>query len=82
FETYIKETQQTSISPHVSDLRDLFRQRESLLSQMTALKCDMKRILTITFPELEKLTGVFTTSTWIFKISMQAFIGKSFVTNS
>ena len=38
------------------------RQRESLLSQMTALKCDMKRILTMTFPELEKLTGVFTKS--------------------
>jgi transposase len=53
---------QTSISPHVSDLRDLSRQRESLFSQMTALKCDMKRILTITFPELEKLTGVFTKS--------------------
>jgi len=46
----------TSISSHVSDLRDLSRQRESLLSQMTALKCDMKRLLTITFPELEKLT--------------------------
>jgi transposase len=53
---------QASISPHISDLRDLSRQRESLLSQMTALKCDMKRILTITFPELEKLTGVFTKS--------------------
>jgi transposase len=53
---------QKSISPHVSDLRDLSRQRESLLSQMTALKCDMKRLLTITFPELEKLTGVFTKS--------------------
>jgi transposase len=53
---------QTSISPHVTDLRDLSRQRESLLSQMTALKCDMKRILTITFPELERLTGVFTKS--------------------
>jgi transposase len=53
---------QTSIASHVSDLRDLSRQRESLLSQMTALKCDMKRILTMTFPELEKLTGVFTKS--------------------
>jgi len=53
---------QSSISPHISDLRDLSRQRESLLSQMTALKCDMKRILTIVFPELEKLTGVFTKS--------------------
>jgi transposase len=53
---------QTSISAHVSDLRDLSRQRESLLSQMTALKCDMKRVLTITFPELEKVAGVFTKS--------------------
>jgi transposase len=53
---------QTSVSAHVSDLRDLSRQRESLLSQMTALKCDMKRVLTITFPELEKLAGVFTKS--------------------
>lgn len=59
---HIDAMAQTSISPHISDLRDLSRQRESLLSQMTALKCDMKRILTITFPELEKLTGVFTKS--------------------
>ena len=59
---YVDTLAQTSISPHVSDLRDLSRQRESLLSQMTALKCDMKRILTMTFPELEKLTGVFTKS--------------------
>jgi len=59
---YADRLAQTSISPHVSDLRDLSRQRESLLSQMTALKCDMKRLLTMTFPELEKLTGVFTKS--------------------
>jgi transposase len=52
----------TSVTPHVSDLRDLSRQRESLLSQITALKSDMKRILTMIFPELEKLTGVFTKS--------------------
>jgi len=52
----------TSVTPNVSDLRDLSRQRESLLSQMTALKSDMKRILTMIFPELEKLTGVFTKS--------------------
>jgi len=53
---------QASVSPQISDLRDLSRQRESLLSQMTALKCDMKRILTITFPKLEKHTGIFTKS--------------------
>lgn len=60
--THMDTLAQASIAPHVSDLRDLSRQRESLLSQMTALKCDMKRILTMTFPELEKLTGVFTKS--------------------
>jgi len=59
---YVDTLAQTSISPHVSDLRDLSRQRESLLNQMMALKCDMKRLLTMTFPELEKLTGVFTKS--------------------
>ena len=59
---YVDTLAQASISPHVSDLRDLSRQRESLLNQMMALKCDMKRLLTMTFPELEKLTGVFTKS--------------------
>jgi transposase len=59
---YMHSLTQARIAPHISDLRDLSRQRESLLSQMTALKCDMKRILTITFPELEKLTGIFTKS--------------------
>ena len=59
---YVDTLTQISISPHVSDLRDLSRQRESLLNQMMALKCDMKRLLTMTFPELEKLTGVFTKS--------------------
>ena len=59
---YVDTLAQTSISSHVSDLRDLSRQRESLLSQMMALKCDMKRLLSMTFPELEKLTGVFTKS--------------------
>jgi transposase len=46
----------------IADLRDLARQGESLLSQMTALKCDVKRILAITFPELEHMVGVFTKS--------------------
>ena len=51
-----------TVSAHISELRDLSRQRESLISQMTALKCDMKRILSITFPELEKIADVFTKS--------------------
>jgi len=42
---------------------DLARRREKLTDQVTALKSDMKRILSVTFPELERLTGVFTKST-------------------
>jgi len=45
-----------------SDLRDLSRQRESLVDQMTAIKSDIKRLLTITFPELEHIAGIFTKS--------------------
>ena len=49
-------------SPLISDLRELARQRESLVGQMTSLKNDIKRILNITFPELEHLAGIFTKS--------------------
>ena len=44
----------------ISDLRDLSRQRESLVDEMTALKMEIKRLLNITFPELEHMTGIFT----------------------
>jgi len=50
-------------SPHLTELKDLSRRRERLVDQMTALKNDMKRILSVTFPELETITGVFTKST-------------------
>ncbi len=53
---------QNLLSPDSADLRDLARQRESLLDQMTAIKSDFKRVLTITFPELEHITGIFTKS--------------------
>ncbi len=46
----------------IAELRELSRQRESLLHQMTALKCDIKRVLSITFPELERTMGIFTRS--------------------
>ncbi len=42
--------QQRHLTTDMSDLRDLARQRESLSDQMTAVKMDMKRLLTITFP--------------------------------
>jgi len=46
----------------ISDLRDLARQRESLVDEMTALKMEIKRLLNITFPELEHMAGIFTKS--------------------
>ena len=46
----------------IVDLRDLSRQRESLTDEMTALKMNIKRLLNITFPELEHISDVFTKS--------------------
>ena len=51
-----------SLSSDISDMRDLSRQRESLIGQMTATKNEMKRLLTITFPELEYFAGLFSKS--------------------
>jgi len=53
---------QTFISSDVSELRDLSRQRESLVEQMSSVKSEIKRLLSITFPELEQIAGVFTKS--------------------
>jgi transposase len=49
-------------SSDLSDIRDLSRQRESLVDQMTSIKSEIKRLLTMTFPELEHLAGIFTKS--------------------
>src|SRR5512135_531156 len=57
-----KETLATG-SPHLTERKDLSRRRERLVDEMTALKNDMKRILSVTFPELETITGIFTKST-------------------
>jgi len=51
-----------SVSSDISDMRDLSRQRESLIGQMTATKHEMKRLLTITFTELEHIAGLFNKS--------------------
>jgi transposase len=53
---------QSVMSSDITDLRDLSRQRESLVDQMTAQKVDIKRILSVTFPELENITNIFTKS--------------------
>ena len=53
---------QNVLSPEIADMRDLARQRESLIDQMTGIKSDTKRLLTITFPEVEHVAGIFTKS--------------------
>lgn len=49
-------------SDEIVDLRDLARQRESLGKQISSIKNDLKRLLSITFPELEQETNVFSHS--------------------
>jgi transposase len=51
-----------TLSSDITDLRDLSRQRESLVDQMTAIKVDIKRVLSVIFPELERITNIFTKS--------------------
>jgi transposase len=41
-----------------TDLRDLARERESILKMIASMKNDIKRILQTTFPELEQLVDV------------------------
>ena len=53
---------QTILSSDISDLRDLSRQRESLVDQMSSTKSEIKRLLSMTFPELEHISGIFTKS--------------------
>ncbi len=50
------------VSSDFSELRDLSRQRESLVDQMSSIKSDIKRLLAMIFPELEQVAGVFTKS--------------------
>ena len=54
---------QHKASLRFTELRDLSRRREKLVNQMTAVKNNIKRILSVIFPELEHITGVFTKAT-------------------
>lgn len=54
--------EQQRLTSDMLDMRDLARQRESLVDQSRAVKMDMKRLLNITFPELEKVCGLYTKS--------------------
>ncbi len=59
---YQDSLSQTIVSSDISDLRDLSRQRESLVDQLSSIKTEIKRLLSITFPELEQIAGVFSKS--------------------
>ena len=48
-----------TFSQDLEDLKDLARERESLIVLLSALKNDIKRMLQITFPELESLCPIF-----------------------
>ena len=61
--------EQMYVRKDISDLRDLARQRETLVGQMTAIKMDLKRLLNVTFPELEKVVSLFAKS--ILKLLMK-----------
>ena len=45
-------------SQQTTDLKDLARERESILKMIASMKNDIKRILQSTFPELEQLVDV------------------------
>jgi len=51
---------QVSYSQNSQDLKDLARERESLAGMMAGLKNDVRRLLQMTFPELEHRCKLFT----------------------
>ena len=57
---YREAVSQLSVSQELQDLRDVARERESLSHLMSATKAEIRRLLRITFPELEAKYDVFT----------------------
>jgi transposase len=59
-----KETFAPQTTDHLAtELKDLARRREKLVDHVTSLKGNMKRLLSVIFPELEHITGIFTKCT-------------------
>jgi transposase len=61
-----REKEALSVKPPdylTAELKDLARRREKLADHITSLKGNMKRILSVVFPQLEYITGVFTKAT-------------------
>lgn len=57
---------QMSVSQDMQDMRDLARERESITQLISATKTEVKRVLQTTFPELERLCGIYTGSMLAF----------------
>jgi transposase len=51
---------QLSVPPELQDLRDIDRERESVIQMISMHTVEMKRLLQTTFPELEKLCNITT----------------------
>ena len=59
-----KETLAPQTTDHLAtELKDLARRRERLVDHVTSLKGNIKRLLSVIFPELEHITGIFTKCT-------------------
>lgn len=58
--------EQFSISQDTKDFRDIARERESVSHLIASTKNEIKRILQTTFPELESICNVFTTTMLLF----------------
>ena len=58
--------EQFSISQDTKDFRDIARERESISHLIASTKNEIKRILQTTFPELESICNVFTTTMLLF----------------
>jgi len=51
---------QLAVTQDLQDIRDMARERESLCHQISATKVEIRRLLHITFPELESMCNPFT----------------------
>lgn len=58
--------EQFAVSQDTKDFRDIARERESISHLIASTKNEIKRILQTTFPELESICNIFTTTMLLF----------------
>lgn len=57
---------QFTLSQDIKDLRELARERESIVHSIAATKNEIKRVIQSAFPELESMVNIFTTTMLLF----------------